>query len=232
MRPESELILVVDDDPAVRRSLQWLLESVAYKVHAFASAAELLAFPELRRGVCLITDLRMPGLSGLELHQTLQQRGVEVPTIVITGHGDVPAAVRALKAGVVDFIQKPFNDQQLLDTVARTIEHFARRREERATVVELRRRLATLSPREHEVFDGVVAGLANKAIAVQLGISEKTVETHRGSIMRKMEAESLAALVRMAVALENELKSVREGTSGAAAAVAATAPRTVSTAPH
>ena len=200
--PTSPTIVVVDDDSSIRRSLQYLLESVHYRVQTFVCAADALGWPELSAASCIITDLRMPGLSGLEFHQTLLERQVEVPTIVITGHGDVPAVVRALKAGVFDFIQKPFNDQALLDTVARAVSDWATARAKTLAFTDLEARRESLSPREREVFEQVVLGLANKNIATRFDISEKTVEAHRANIMRKMQAESFAALVRMAVALE------------------------------
>ena len=190
-------VFVVDDDQAVRESLALLVQSVGIEAETFASAQAFLdAYRPDQRG-CLITDIRMPGMSGLELQEQLCRDGVRIPVIVLTGHGDVPAAVRALKGGAVDFVEKPFNPQALLDLVQQAIardEEIRELADQEAVVAE---RMALLTPREHEVMTLVIAGKANKVIAIELVISERTVELHRGRIMKKMQARSLAELMRM-----------------------------------
>lgn len=190
-------MFVVDDDKAVRDSLALLVDSVGLQVETFASAQDFLdTYHPDRRG-CLITDLRMPGMSGLELQEKLSAEDVRIPVIVLTGHGDVPAAVRALKGGAVDFVEKPFNPQALLDLIQQAIARDTEIHELAAQEAQVAERVALLTPREHEVMDLVVAGKANKVIAIELAISERTVELHRGRIMKKMQARSLAELMRM-----------------------------------
>lgn len=190
-------VFVVDDDQAVRDSLALLVQSVGLEVETFASARDFLdAYRPDRRG-CLITDIRMPGMSGLELQEQLSADGYHIPVIVLTGFGDVPAAVRALKGGAVDFVEKPFNPQALLDLVQQAIVRDAEIREQAAHQARLTERMALLTPREQEVMELVVAGKANKVIAIDLSISERTVELHRARIMKKMRARSLAELMRM-----------------------------------
>lgn len=190
-------VFVVDDDQAVRDSLALLVQSVGLEVETFASAGDFLdAYRPDRRG-CLITDIRMPGMSGLELQEQLSADGYHIPVIVLTGFGDVPAAVRALKGGAVDFVEKPFNPQALLDLVQQAIVRDAEIREQAAHESRLAERMALLTPREQEVMALVVAGKANKVIAIDLSISERTVELHRARIMKKMQARSLAELMRM-----------------------------------
>ncbi len=192
-------VFVVDDDRAVRESLRWLLESVGLHAETFAGADEFLDRYEPHMPGCLIVDVRLPGMSGLDLQQALTDHGIHLPVIVITGHGDVPVAVRAMKAGAIDFIEKPFNDQTLLDRVHDAIDLDARQRAARVAEMQLRARMDRLSPREREVMGMVVAGKLNKDIAKALGLSHKTVEVHRAHVMEKMEADSVAMLVRMAM---------------------------------
>jgi two-component system response regulator FixJ len=190
-------VFVVDDDRAVRESLALLVQSVGLEVETFAGAGEFLdAYRPDRRG-CLITDIRMPGMSGLELQERLTADGYHIPVIVLTGFGDVPAAVRALKGGAVDFVEKPFNPQGLLDLVQQAIVRDTELCEQAAREADLAERLALLTPREQEVMALVVAGKANKVVAIDLSISERTVELHRGRIMKKMQARSLAELMRI-----------------------------------
>jgi len=189
-------VFVVDDDQAVRESLALLVQSVGIEAETFASAREFLdTYRPDQRG-CLITDIRMPGMSGLELQEQLSSDGVRIPVIVLTGHGDVPAAVRALKGGAVDFVEKPFNPQALLDLVQQAIAKDAQIRELADQEAAVAERMSLLTPREHEVMTLVVVGKANKVIAIELSISERTVELHRGRIMKKMQARSLAELMR------------------------------------
>jgi FixJ family two-component response regulator len=195
-------VFVVDDDPAVRDSVIWLLESVGLRVESFASAQAFLDCYEPSHPGCLLLDLRMPGMSGLELQQRLAARQALLPILFITGHGDVPTAVRALQSGAIDFILKPFNDQALLDRVQRALADDARRRERLAHRAEIAARLDSLTPRESEVMRRVVEGKANKVVGLELGISEKTVEVHRSNVMQKMQARSLADLIRFSLELE------------------------------
>lgn len=196
MNPEIT-VFVVDDDQAVRDSLALLVHSVGLQVETFASAGDFLDAYRPDRPGCLITDIRMPGMSGLELQEQLCADGHHIPVIVLTGFGDVPAAVRALKAGAVDFVEKPFNPQALLDLVQQAIVRDTEIREQAAHEARLAERTALLTPREQEVMELVVAGKANKVVAIDLSISERTVELHRARIMKKMRARSLAELVRM-----------------------------------
>src|SRR5271169_2727901 len=194
--PADRLIYVVDDDEAVRDSLSQLLEARGYTVRSFAAAAEFLtAAPTLRPG-CLIADIRMPGMDGLELQQRLIERALRFPLIVITGHGDVPLAVRAMKAGAVDFIEKPFAAETILNSAAAALKRLARPRDQDPVAAE---RLGMLTPREREVLLGLLAGLPNKSIAYDLAISPRTVEVHRARIMDKMGARSLSELIRMSL---------------------------------
>jgi len=190
-------VFVVDDDRAMRDSLSWLLDSVGLRVRSYATAAEFLADHDPAQPGCLVLDVRMPGMSGLDLQAELARRGVELPTIVITGHAEVSMAVRAVKAGALDFIEKPFSDQLLLDRVRQALEIDLEVREVRRRREDALRRLATLTAREREVLNLVVAGKANKEIASELGVSPKTVEVHRAHVMSKMCVDSLAELIRI-----------------------------------
>jgi FixJ family two-component response regulator len=197
--PPHPVVFVVDDDPAMRDSLRWLIESTGLLVETFADAQTFLA--RIRPDVpgCLVLDIRMPGLSGLDLQSELARRGIGLPTIVVTGHAEVPMAVRAVKAGAIDFIEKPFSDQLLLDRVRQGIDMDRRERDGRERRGEVLRRLGLLTQREREVLDLVVAGRANKEIAATLHLSPKTVEVHRAHVMEKMQASSVAELVRLAL---------------------------------
>lgn len=190
-------VFVVDDDAAIRDSLRWLIESVNLPVETYASAAEFLDAVDLKSPGCLILDVRMPGTSGLDLQDELGRRASVVPVILLTGHADVPMAVRAMKAGAFDFIEKPFNDQLLLDRVQDALADSLRRCSEMGSRETRLARLERLTPREREVLERVIAGKQNKVIARELGIGLKTVEVHRHNVMEKMEAQSLADLIHM-----------------------------------
>ncbi len=192
-------VFVVDDDQAMRTSLQWLIESTGMSVQTFESADVFLASYYPGRAGCLLLDVRMPGMSGLELQAHLARAGYHLPVIMITGHGDVSMAVKAMKAGAVDFIEKPFHDEDLLRSIRRALEHDQRHRASQAVRAEIAARLAELTPREHEVMGMVTEGKSNREIAAELGVSAKTVEAHRARVMEKMRADSLAELVRMAL---------------------------------
>ena len=195
-------VFVVDDDESVRESLRWLARSVGMVVEAYATAQEFLdAFVEDRPG-CLVLDVRMPGMSGLELQRELVARKVRLPIIMITGCGDVPSAVRALTGGALDFIEKPFSRQLLLDRIRRAVVIDAEARRVQSERAQVAARVAGLTPREREVMQMVVGGKTNKVMAMALGICEKTIEVHRAHVMRKMQVESLAELVRQASLLE------------------------------
>ncbi|GAA5179064.1 oxygen response regulator transcription factor FixJ [Niveibacterium umoris] len=192
-----QTVHIVDDDEALRDSLIWLLESEGYAVATYASAEEFLAAWSPALAGCLLLDVRMPGMSGLELYEKLAAQHSTLPVIFITGHGDVPMAVSALKKGAVDFIEKPFNDQDMLRLIANCLEAERSERTQRRQDAETARRLDQLTTREREVLDLIVAGRLNKQIADDLGISIKTVEVHRARVMEKMDVSSLAELVQM-----------------------------------
>lgn len=190
-------VYVVDDEQAVRASLAWLIESVGYQVRAFASSEEFMQGYTPDGPGCLVLDVRMPGMSGLELQERLTQQQIDVPIIFVTGHGDVPMAVRAMKSGAVDFIEKPFNDQVLLDRIHQALsraEELRRTHEDRKLSAS---RFAKLTARERQVADSVASGKSSREIAAELGLSAKTVEVHRAHIMRKLECTTLAELVRL-----------------------------------
>jgi two-component system, LuxR family, response regulator FixJ len=197
--PGAPVVFVVDDDPAMRDSLRWLIESTGLSVETFADAQTFLARIRPDLPGCLVLDVRMPGMSGLDLQAELARRGVGLPTIVVTGHAEVPMAVRAVKAGAIDFIEKPFSDQLLLDRVRQGIEMDRLERDGRARRADVLRRMSLLTQREREVLDLVVAGRANKEIAATLRLSPKTIEVHRSHVMEKMQASSVAELVRLAL---------------------------------
>jgi len=195
-------VFVVDDDHAVRRFLCGLIASIGVPVESYASARDFLDSYEPGRAGCLLLDIRMPGMSGLELQQELDRRAIDLPVIILTGHGNVQVAVNAMKAGAVDFIEKPFNNELLLDRVQRALSEGVKAREARLEQEAIKDRMARLTPRERQVLERVIAGDTNKGVARRLGISEKTVELHRSQVMEKMQAESLAALVKMVSAVQ------------------------------
>jgi two-component system, LuxR family, response regulator FixJ len=194
-RKDSPLVYLVDDDEAIRDSLALLMQSVGLECAVFASAIEFLDAYDRDQHSCLVADIRMPGLSGLELQQRLNAERADVPIIFITGHGDVPMAVNAMKSGASDFIQKPFRDQDLIDRIHNALARDLETRKWRAQEKAIRARLALLTPRETEVMQRVVRGQANKVIAMDLGVSQRTVELHRARVMHKLEMRSLADLV-------------------------------------
>ena len=198
MRESDETVMVIDDDPDLRVALESLLSSVGLRVRLFESAAEFRAASLPDGPCCLVLDVRLPGKSGLDLQSEMIRESAALPIIFITGHGDIPMTVRAMKSGAVEFLSKPFRDQELLDAVYGALERDRARRAEEAAVASLRLRLGALTQREHEVMTLVIAGRLNKQIAGTLGLSEITVKVHRGQVMRKMEARSVADLVRMA----------------------------------
>jgi two-component system response regulator DctR/two-component system response regulator FixJ len=197
-------VFIVDDDPAVREGLTALLTAKKYRVESFASAEEFLAAAAPDRVGCLIADVRMSGMSGLDLQRELGRRGSPLPTVIITGHGDVPLAVAALKAGAVDFLEKPFDSDAILASIEQALRRIGRKRDSGFDRAEVAARAASLSSREREVMDLVVAGHPNKVAAHRLGIAVRTVEIHRARVMEKLGARNLSELVRMAILLESE----------------------------
>ena len=198
MGEQRPVVYVVDDDPSIRSLLIKLIRSIGLPVEAFSSSQEFLSSTRPEGPACLVLDVRMPGLSGLELQERLVQSGVDIPVIFITGYGSVPQSVRAMKAGAVDFLEKPFENQALLDAVNRALDRSRVSLGHNLELREIHDRIKSLTPREHEVFVRVAAGLANKQVADELALSEKTVKIHRANVMRKMQAPTFAELVRMA----------------------------------
>jgi FixJ family two-component response regulator len=192
------IVFVIDDDPSFRRSSERLLRVAGYQTQSFPAAREFLHSARPDAPACLVCDVRMPGLSGLDLQQELQRRGWQIPIIFITGHGDIPMSVQAMKAGAVEFLIKPFREKKLLDAIEQALKSDRAARRDQAKLASLRAHYDSLTPREREVMAYVVSGLLNKQIAAKLHTVEKTIKFHRGHIMEKMQARSLAALVRMA----------------------------------
>jgi len=199
---DREVVHVVDDDPSVRGALEELFGSVGLDVQTYPTAGDFLTAPTMDRPSCIVIDIRLPDTNGLEFQARLTELGVQLPVVMMTGYGDIPMSVRAMKRGAVDFLPKPFNDQDMLDAVMAAIARDRRRRAADSDIARLQERLKTLSPRERQVMLLVTAGKMNKQVAGDLGISEITVKIHRGAAMRKMRARTLADLVRMADALK------------------------------
>jgi two-component system response regulator FixJ len=193
------VVFIVDDDEAMRNSLRWLIESVGRTVETYESARAFLDNHYPGRSGCLLLDVRMPGMSGLELQSQLESHDIRLPVIILTGHGDVGMAVKAMKAGALDFIEKPFDDELLLAAIEKALTEDAEKREERASRAEILARMSQLTKRESQVMEMVTNGKSNKEIAAELNVSAKTVEAHRAHVMEKMQAGSLAELVRMAM---------------------------------
>ncbi len=200
------IVFIVDDDDAVRESLEFLMKSIDQPAESFASAQEFLDAYDQDKPGCLLLDIRMPGMSGLELQEKLDEMHAVIPVIFITGHGDVPMAVNAIKAGAADFIQKPFRDQELIDRIKEVLEDDAENRADRLEKSEVIKRMETLTERENEVMEQVVAGKANKVVAIDLNVSQRTVEIHRANVMEKMKAKSLAQLVRLVMKARGEIQ--------------------------
>ncbi|AND93351.1 MULTISPECIES: response regulator transcription factor [Bradyrhizobium] len=200
-QPSSATVIIVDDDAGIRASLDSLFRSVGLETRLFGSPAELLGGSLPGGPGCIVLDVRLPGVSGLDLQSQLVRQGISYPIIFMTGHGDIPMSVRAMKAGAVDFLSKPFRDQDMLDAVTAALERDAQHRAEAATKEDIRAQYGTLTAREREVMGHVTAGLMNKQVAALIGLSEITVKIHRGNVMRKMGVRSLADLVRKAEAL-------------------------------
>ena len=198
MSDSKPVVYIVDDDPSIRSLLTKLVQSIDVPVEVFASSQEFLSRARPEEPSCIILDVRMPGLSGLDLQERLVQSGIDIPVIFITGFGNVPQSVRAMKAGAVDFLEKPFENQALLDAVNRALERSRLALQHRSELREIRDRIESLTPREYEVFVRIAAGLANKQVADKLAISEKTVKIHRARVMQKMQARTFAELVCMA----------------------------------
>lgn len=202
MKPQQDQVFIVEDDPSMRAALKNLLKSVGLEAQLFASAQEFLADKRPDVPSCLILDVRLPGLSGLELQKELAASNIHIPIIFITAHGDIPMSVRAMKAGAVEFLTKPFRDQDLLDAIQLSLSQDRVRRQTAAEVAELEKRLDSLTSREREVLPLIISGRSNKEVAAEIGTSEITVKVHRGNLMRKMRADSFADLLRMSADLK------------------------------
>jgi len=206
MKEPEPIVFVIDDDRLIREGMQSLMKSVGLRVETFASAQDFMLAKRPPGPACLVLDVRMPGLSGLELQRKLSDANIHIPIIFITGHGDIPMSVRAIKEGAHEFLTKPVRGQDLLDAVQKAVAHDRKLQKEQAEMKEIRQRFESLTPREKEVLDLVVAGLLNKQIADELGTSELTVKTHRAHVMEKTQADSLAHLVRMTEQLKTSLR--------------------------
>jgi FixJ family two-component response regulator len=207
MKEPDPIVFVIDDDAMVREGIHGLIRSIGLRAETFASAREFMSAQRLDAPACLILDVRMPGESGLDLQRQLADANIHIPIIFLTGHGDIPMTVRAMKDGAMEFLTKPVRGQDLLDAVQKAIARDRELRQARAHLAAVRKRFATLTPREVEVLNLVVAGLLNKQIADELGMSELTVKTHRAHVMEKTKADSLAHLVRMTEQLKNTLRN-------------------------
>jgi FixJ family two-component response regulator len=194
---DAAIVCVIDDDEDVRKALERLLRSIGLAVETFSSPQAFLAYPLADRPSCLVLDVQLPGQSGLDLQTALEQGELNIPIVFVTGHGDVPTSVRAMRAGAVDFLEKPFEDRALLDSIHRALDESRERRADRAERAVIRQRIDSLTPREYQVLGLVVTGMLNKQVAGELGAAEKTIKVHRGRIMAKMRANSVVDLVRM-----------------------------------
>ena len=193
------IVYLVDDDQAIRDSLSFLMKSVGFESKAYASAEAFLSQADLERPGCLVVDVRMQGMSGLELQQVLNERGIKLPVIIITGHGDIPMAVQAMKEGAVDFLEKPYDNEVLIIRIRQCLEEVTKKQDKESRIVEAKSRLEQLTKREQEVMNLLVAGKHNKAIADEMNISVRTAEAHRAKVMKKLQADSLSDIVRIAL---------------------------------